>query len=115
MNKERALEMAEAGTGFMLPLAGAIRRFEEKGYTENLVAKYDHFECQNGKVRLFSKDIKIDSVMRFENSSDPDDQAILYAICAPNLKVKGLYAESYGLYHEELAPEIIAHLKSDRG
>ena len=106
-----AKDELKAGTGFMLQLTEGLTFFESEGYTENLIACFDHFECQSGAVKLYPSDFKVDGVMRFENTSDPDDQSILYAISSNDGKIKGAYVESYGLYHDELAPEMIDRFK----
>lgn len=106
-----ARDELKAGTGFMLQLREGLERLEKEGYTENLIGAYDHFECHSGEVKLFPVDFKVDCVMRFENTSDPDDQSILYAISSNDGKTKGAYVESYGLYHDELSPEMIERFK----
>lgn len=109
MDAKEANSINQAGTGFMLSLTDSIHEFEKKGYTENLVPRFDHFESRSGQVKLYPDDLKIDKVLRFENSSDPDDQSIMYAISSGDLK--GLYVDSYGLYHDELSPAILDRLK----
>lgn len=111
MNAEIAKLMNQAGTGFMPSLSGVINEYAKKGYVENLVPHFDHFECRDGAVKLYLNEIHIDDMMRFENTSDPDDQAILYAISSGPNDLKGLYVDSYGLYHDDLAPEIIRFLR----
>ncbi len=93
----------------MLQLLDAVKVLQRKGYTENLVAHFDHLTC--GEVKLLPPEIYFDHILRFENASDPDDQAILYAISSPSKKIKGIYIESYGLYHDEWAPELLQRLK----
>ena len=104
-------EQHQAGTGFMLCLSDAIRELEKRGYNKNLTAKTDHFCCDCGDVKLYPREIYIDDIIRFENSSDPDDQAILYAISCEEKKLKGLYVESYGIYNEELSAGLIERIK----
>ena len=99
-------DMLEAGTGEMVSLSEGIRKWESLGYTENLIPAEDHLSCQMGKIELYPDDIKVDYIIRFENTSDPDDQSILYAISSPSKGVKGLYVDSYGVYHDELSPEL---------
>lgn len=111
MKEKIANDILKAGTGFMQNLTEAIRKLEEAHYKENLVACYDHFECQVGKVKIFPEDFVIDKVMRFENTSDPDDQSVLYAITAPQKDIKGIYIESYGTYHESFSEPMLKHLK----
>ena len=105
-------DMRRAGTGEMYGLCEAIDRLQKKGYTQNLVAKFDHFTCDEGKLQLYPNDIFFDEVLRFENTSDPDDQSIMYAIRSLiEDDVKGLYIESYGLYHDDLSNTIIQRIQ----
>ncbi|GEM_PF-2656304 len=99
--------MLKSGTGFMLCLSEAIRELQRLGYKENLCPANDHLCCRSGAIKLYPKDIKIDEMIRFENASDPDDQAILYAINCESKNLKGLYVDSYGVYHDDLSPELI--------
>lgn len=111
MDAQMSQDILEAGTGFMIGLAETLKKLEEKGYTENLSARYDHFEAQSGRVQLYPDDFVVDHLIRFENTSDPDDQSVLYAISAPAHGVKGVYVESYGTYHEELSPIMLEAIK----
>lgn len=106
-----AKDEQKAGTGFMLSLADAIRSLQKKGYTANLTPKYDHLEAELGKYKFYPQDFVIDEVVRFENTSDPDDQAILYAITASKAGVKGVYVESYGINQDEQSHDMIERLK----
>lgn len=101
----------QAGTGFMLCLSDAIRELEKKGYDKNLAAKSDHFCCDCGDTKLYPQDVFIDEIIRFDNSSDPSDQAILYAISCDKKNLKGLYVESYGFYNEQLSLALIERIK----
>lgn len=102
-------DQMQAGTGFMACLSDAIRDFEKKGYSENLVAEYDHFRAQ--QISIYPEEFYVDQIVRFENSSDPDDQSILYAITSHEHGLKGLYVESYGLYHESLSSTMLDRIK----
>lgn len=104
-------DMERAGTGEMQCVADAIKELQAKGYTHNLILAYDHFKTEDDNIKLYPKDIFFDEVMRFENTSDPDDQSILYAISSLVDQVKGLYVESYGLYHDEISPLIIKRMQ----
>lgn len=102
-------EQLHAGTGFMLCLSDMIRDCEKQGYTANLVAEYDHFRVD--QIKIYPDDFFVDEIQRFENSSDPDDQAILYSISSRRYGLKGLYVESYGLYHDSLSPAMLERIK----
>ncbi|MGZ3727375.1 MAG: phosphoribosylpyrophosphate synthetase [Pseudobdellovibrio sp.] len=103
-------DSSEAGTGHMQQLAPTIHRLQEQGYIENLVPKLDHFECQSKKFSIYPSNMTVDQMIRFENTSDPDDQSILYAITDHSQNLKGLYVDSYGLYHDELSRAMIQAL-----
>jgi hypothetical protein len=107
-----AKDILQAGTGFMNCLTEELHRLEEAGYKENLSAKFDHFEARSGEIKLNPSEIIVDDHIRFENTSDPDDQSIAYAIRDPNTGIKGVYVESYGLYHDELSHQMIELLKT---
>ncbi|MBC7420658.1 MAG: hypothetical protein H7328_08015 [Bdellovibrio sp.] len=104
-------DQMKAGTGFMLCLSDTITTLQSGGYTENLVPGYDHLTCQSGKYTLYPKDFFIDEIFRFENSSDPSDQSILYAITCDKHNIRGLYIESYGVYHDELSAAMLERIK----
>lgn len=107
-----SLDIMEAGTGFMPSLYEMVTRLEHRGYIENLGAHGDHFEARSGALKLYPKDIVVDKMQRFENTSDPDDQAIVYAISAPALGVKGIYVDSYGLNQDDLSPDLLRALRN---
>ena len=104
-------DMSGAGTGEMQALSDAMKNLEAKGYTHNFILAYDHFKTEDGKIKLYPKDVFFDEVMRFENTSDPDDQSILYAISSLADDIKGTYVESYGLYHDDISPLMIKRMQ----
>jgi len=99
-----------AGTGFMPSLSDTIREYEKCGYAESLVPAYSHLTYRSGKFSIHPQDIILDKVIRFENASDPDDQAILYLISIQGKETKGLYVDSYGIYHDELSSAMLGVL-----
>lgn len=107
--RQNTHDTLRAGTGFMLQPLEALGEFERDGYDKNIVARFDHFEVDSGAERAYPADFQVDEIVRFENTSDPDDQSILYAISSRQ-GWKGLYLESYGLYHEEFSTEMIDKL-----
>lgn len=112
MAPQNANDLQRAGTGFMLSPLEALSHFKNLGYDQNLVPCFDHFEVHSGEERLFPHEFTVDELLRFENTSDPDDQAILYAISSPAHHLKGVFMESYGLYHEDLSASMLRRLKA---
>lgn len=111
-NRSASTDSLKAGTGFMSPLTDWVRKYTEQGYTRNLVPCFDHFECQSGLFKIYPQDFVVDHIERIDNTSDPDDQAILYALSVPDMNLKGLYIDSYGAYHDDLSRGMIRRLTS---
>lgn len=112
--EQKASDMHQAGTGLMLSLSEGLKSFQDNGYTANIIPVFDHFSINDGKIRLEPDDIIVDDILRFENSSDPDDQSILYAISNVEGSIKGLYVDSFGRYHDELSEEMLKSLSASR-
>lgn len=110
MAAQNSQDTLMAGTGFMVSLSAAQAHFERRGYQTNLVARFDHFECNSGEKSIYPGDFEVDSIFRFENSSDPDDQAILYAISFDQARRRGIFIEAYGIYQESLSPAMLQSL-----
>ncbi len=104
-------DMQKAGTGFMPMPTEAMKHLHQRGYDKNLVLKFDHFEIDSGQEKIYPNEFTVDEAVRFENASDPDDQSILYAISSGSHNIKGLYLESYGLYHEDVSRAMMEKLK----
>lgn len=114
MTFQNAYDILRAGTGFMEDIPEMLRWLEGKGYTANLVPRYDHFEANDGAIRIYPRDFVVDELLRYENTSDPDDQAAVYAISSKSSGVKGVYVEAYGIYQDELSARMIDRLKRHR-
>lgn len=108
------MDALRSGTGFMQSLTESLRRYEDQGYTENFTLRFDHLECQDGRLKIYPPDFILDEIERFENTSDPDDQTILYVISIPKHGLKGLSMESYGSYHEDMSDAMLEHIKKQR-
>jgi len=91
-------------------LVDAINGLKAQGYTEDFNLKEDHIACSNSKHQLSPDDFKVDNVFRFEGESDPEDQAVLYAISSEKYNLKGTLANAYGIYSDNDANEIIKKL-----
>ena len=66
-------------------LVEAISDLQKQGYTADLNLQQNCLEVNNS-IKLHPEDFHVDAFFRFEENTDPDEQAILYAISAPALK-----------------------------
>lgn len=89
-------------------LVEALDDLKERGFTTNFDLKQNCIECDN-KTRLEPKDFNVVEVYRFEGMTSVDDSSILFAIEANDGR-KGVLIDAYGVYADNLTPELIAKL-----
>ena len=92
-------------------LVEAINELKKQGYTEDFNLKQNCIECRNGEYTIFHNEFEIDKFFRFEGESNPGDSSILYAISSHKYKLKGILVNSYGIYSEDMADEMVEKLK----
>ena len=61
-------------------------------------------------LKLFLGEFIVDKHYRFEGSSDPGDEAIVYAISSEKHKLKGVLIDGYGISSEGMSKEMIKAL-----
>lgn len=95
-----------AQTDDMKTLSGCINSLVREGYTDEL--KPD----ENGMILISSgklyqpKEVRIADFFRFEGASNPDDNAILYAIETKD-GAKATLTDAYGTYADERVAKFI--------
>lgn len=79
----------------METLSEAMARLVSDGYTEDVSAHDDgKLHCTGCRSICEPSDVAIDAVVRFEGDSNPDDEAVLFALdCGAH---KSLYAVAFG-------------------
>lgn len=85
----------------------AITGLKERGYTLDFNLKTNCIECEG--QRFNSNDFEIKEFHRFEGSSDPGDEAIVYAIESLN-GMKGVLVNGFGVYSEPISDEMVRKL-----
>ena len=95
-------------------LSETINALRSQGYTEDFNLRQNCLECRNGAFRVFAGEFKVDQYFRFEGASNPDDEAILYAISSDSNHLKGLLVNGYGIYSEPLTDEMLEQLEIRR-
>ena len=79
----------------METLSEAMTRLEHAGYTESVAAHDDgKLHCSGCRSTCEPDHVTIDDVVRFEGDSNPDDEAVLFALdCGQH---KSLYSIAFG-------------------
>lgn len=94
-------------------LAETIEALKADGYVEDFNLRENCLECQKRKFKIFADEFKVDKVFRFDEMSDPSDQAVLYAIRSEKTGLKGTLVNSFGLYSESTTNEMIEALQRE--
>jgi hypothetical protein len=77
-------------------LSDAIDRLRARGYELDLYAAADgRLRCGTCNREFEPATFSIEETVRFEGESDPEDEAILFAIAGPE-DHRGLYSAPYG-------------------
>ena len=93
-------------------LSETINGLKKEGYTLDFNIRQECLVCSITNTVLSPDDFEIDKVYRFEGMSNPDDQAILYAISSPKFEVKGVLVNGYGISADDATDEMIEKLKT---
>jgi len=93
-------------------LIDALADVKSRGYTEDFAIEADCLYCGDLDLRLNPEEFHVDEFYRFEEDSNPEDNAVLYAISS-STGVKGTLVDGYGAYAEhmnfEMAKKLSAH------
>ena len=94
-----------------ITLVETMNTLRKEGYTEDFNIASHHLECSGTEMGLHPEDFSIDKVFRFYGASDPDDEAILYAISSLKHHLKGVLVNSFGIYADTMSTELATKLK----
>ena len=94
----------------MTTLSEVINLLKEKGYTTDFSLRSNYLEYEGNAHKLFPGEFIVDKHYRFEGASDPDDEAIVFAISSPKYNLKGVLVNGYGISSESITDEMIKAL-----
>lgn len=79
----------------METLSEAIARLNDAGYVKHFYPVDGQLVCDECETRFDPSTLTVDEIVRFEGASDPDDEAILYALTTGDGH-RGVYSTAYG-------------------
>lgn len=85
----------------------AITDLNLRGYTYDFNLQEDCIFCQGKNQQIAQDEFHIAETHRFENNSDPDENAVVYAIDSPIHNIRGILVNSYGIYADSVSSELI--------
>ena len=92
-------------------LTEGLQQLRLQGYTADFHLRPDCLYCAAHDLKLPPEGFQVDKLFRFEGNSDPADQAILYAITAIGLDIRGVLINAYGVYADPLTAAMEAKLQ----
>lgn len=91
-------------------LSQAINKLKlEEGYEHDFNLLDEEIELKAEKETFGVEEFDVDKVLRFEGMSNPDDNAILYAITTSK-GYKGVLVDGYGISSGQVSKEMIKKL-----
>lgn len=91
-------------------LSQAINKLKlEEGYEHDFNLLDEKIELKAKKETFGVEEFEVDKVLRFEGMSNPDDNAILYAITTTNNR-KGILVDGYGITSGQVSKEMLKKL-----
>jgi hypothetical protein len=85
----------------------AIDQLKKQGYTLDLNLKENYLVA--GDQQYPANEFEITDLYRYEGSSDPGDEAVVYALASAS-GVKGILVSGYGISSDGAAEEILKQL-----
>lgn len=82
------------------------------GYSHDFNVQEECLVCHKTNISLKPEEFQIDKVYRFEGESNPDDEAVIYAISSPVHGLKGTVVSSYGTYWHEGSALLVEKLRT---
>lgn len=91
-------------------LSQAINKLKlEEGYEHDFNLLDEQIEIKSKNESFGVEEFDVDKVLRFEGMSNPDDNAILYAITTTNGR-KGVLVDGYGISSGQVSDEMMKKL-----
>ena len=82
---------------YMETMSQALERFERDGYQSGFRARANGEFTIDGDELFAPEDLVVDEIVRFEGTSDPGDEAVLFALRSRDGRVRGTFATTYGM------------------
>ena len=95
-------------------LSETVAGLNKSGYTLDFNIQGECIVCRANNLVLPPDDFQIDKTYRFEGESNPDDEAIVYAISSSIFGVKGVLVNGYGISADDLSAKLVEKLQINR-
>ena len=87
-----------------------LYELKARGYTVDFNLNKDCLVCYENELTLHPDEFVVDKHYRFEGTTDPADESVIYAISSPKNNIKGTLINAYGVYSNDLSNEMVRAL-----
>lgn len=94
----------------MTTLVEILEKLKSEGYTTDFNLRHNCLECAENSLQVHPEDFAVDRTFRFEGDSNPEDEAVVYAISSEKHGLKGTLVNSYGTYADDITEELVQAL-----
>jgi quercetin dioxygenase-like cupin family protein len=95
----------------MTTVSEVLNALKSQGYTVDFNVDDNCLASHSNSLKIHPEEFIVDKHYRFEGMSDPDDEAIVYAISSQKHNIKGTLVDGYGLSSDKKSFELINALK----
>ena len=95
----------------MTTLSEILNKLNKEGYTEDFNLTGSRLDSPGNLIRVNPEEFVMDRHYRFEGISNPDDEAVVYAISSLKFKVKGTLVNGYGISSDAATDELLKALE----
>jgi hypothetical protein len=94
-------------------VTAALDDLKDRGFTRDFNIAFNKLECSVTQQCLNPEQFEIVEHYRFEGTSDPGDEAVVYAVQEKSGGMKGTLVSAYGAYSDSISEEMIQKLAID--
>ena len=92
-------------------LVDSINELRAQGYDVDFNVRGECLACRpHGEFS--PEEFRIDKVLRFEGATNPDDQAVLYALSSDKFNLRGILVNGYGISADQHTDDLIRRLRT---
>ena len=93
-------------------MSEVLNHLKDNGYTVDFNLTDNCLICHGNSLQLHPDEFVVDKHYRFEGSTDPGDEAIVYAISSVKDNIKGTLVNGYGIYSDPMTDEMVNALST---
>jgi len=91
----------------MNTVSEVLNKLKKEGYTVDFNLKENCLVCHDNTMEIYPEEFVVDKHYRFEGTTDPGDEAVVYAISSSKHNIKGTLVNAYGIYSDKIVDEMV--------